>query len=294
MRILLTGGSGFIGQNILESTLAEKYELLSPCHCDLELTDEVAVRRYIEEHQIESIIHTAAKPGHRNAIDPTGIFYTNTRIFFNIARNHDLFQKMIVVGSGAIYDMRYYQPKMPETYFGQHVPIDEHGFAKYVMGQYIESNSKIIDLRVFGIYGKYEDYAIRFISNLLCKALLDLPLTMYQNRKFDYIHVADLMPVLDFFLTHETKFQSYNVTSDVSVALYDLALTIKRLTGTSQEILVAREGMGIEYSGDNHRLRNEMSELEYTSIDNGIKMLYKWYADHKDEINKECLTVLKY
>ena len=97
------------------------------------------------------------------------------------------------------------QPKMAEEYFGQSIPADEHGFCKYVIGKYIENSTKIIDLRVFGIFGKYEDYAIRFISNAICKAIHDLPITIKQNRKFDYIDIDDLMPILEFFIERSGK-----------------------------------------------------------------------------------------
>ncbi|NTV52571.1 MAG: NAD(P)-dependent oxidoreductase [Candidatus Firestonebacteria bacterium] len=293
MTTLLTGGSGFVGRNILESSLAGKYAIVAPRHQELELLDEAAVRRYLLDHRVEYIIHAAAKPGHRNAADPGGVYYTNTRIFFNLARNQDLFKKMIVIGSGAIYDLRHYRPKMAEEYFGQHVPADEHGFSKYVMGLYGEGRKKIVDLRVFGIYGKYEDYAIRFISNLICKALFDLPLTMKQNRKFDYIHVDDLMPVLDFFLTHETRFQAYNVTPDSAVELVALAEKIKHLTGTAGEIRVAQAGLGTEYSGDNRRLRAEMPGWRTTPLDEGIEKLHQWYREFRGTLNPELLKLDK-
>ena len=44
-RILLTGGSGFIGRNILESNLAEKYEIIAPRHCELDLLDDKYISR---------------------------------------------------------------------------------------------------------------------------------------------------------------------------------------------------------------------------------------------------------
>ena len=158
MNILLTGGTGFIGKNILESFLAQKYNIIAPAHKDLELLDEDTVRLFFQKNKIDVVIHAAAKPGHRNAREPGKVFYENTRTFFNISRNSQYFQKMLVIGSGAIYDMRYYQPKMSEEYFDTHVPIDEHGLCKYVCGKYIQKMDNMIDFRIFGIFGKYEDY----------------------------------------------------------------------------------------------------------------------------------------
>ena len=205
LTILLTGGTGFIGKNIRESFLNEKYKIIAPSHNDLELLDDGRVRDFFRQYTIDIVIHAAAKPGHRNAKEPRKVFYENTRIFFNLVRNSDYFQKMLVIGSGAIYDMRHYQPKMKEEYFDTHVPIDEHGLCKYVCGKYIQQVDNIIDLRIFGIFGKYEDYAIRFISNMICKAIFDLPLTMKQNRKFDYIYIEDLIQSHDNIYFYKSK-----------------------------------------------------------------------------------------
>lgn len=289
MKVLITGGSGFIGRNLLESPLARKYELLAPRHAELELLDEDAVCGYLRNGHFDVVLHSATKPGHRNAKEPGKVFYENTRMFFNLARNAGHFKKMLVIGSGAIYDMRHYQPKMREEYFDVHVPCDEHGLCKYVCGKYIEKADNVVDLRVFGIYGRYEDYAIRFISNMICKALFDLPLTIKQNRRFDYLWVDDLVPVLEHFMLNNAKHTAYNVTPDSSVELLDLARLVLRVSGKDLPIQTAQPGMGREYSGDNARLTGEMSGLMFTPHETAINKLYAWYAANKSSLNRELL-----
>ena len=80
-KILLTGGNGFIGKNIRESFLAEKYEITAPRSYELNLADTQAVDAYFAAHEFDAVIHAATKPGHRNAKDPTNLFYTNVRMF---------------------------------------------------------------------------------------------------------------------------------------------------------------------------------------------------------------------
>ena len=222
-KILLTGGSGFIGKNITESYLSTKYHIISPTRSELDLASDESVRNFFQTNKFDLVIHSACKPGHRNAADTGGIFYTNSRMFFNLLKYRDYFGKIISIGSGAIYDMRHYHPKMREEYCGTSIPADEHGFGRYVMGQYIENSKDIIDLRVFGIFGKYEDYAIRFISNAICKTIFDLPITIKQNRKFDYIYIDDLIPILEFFLEEKSQFSSYNITPNSSIELLEIA-----------------------------------------------------------------------
>lgn len=291
--ILLTGGSGFIGRNILESFLAEKYNILYPSSSELDLSDENSVDDYFRKYTVDIVIHAAVKPCHRNAKDFSALFYINTRMFFNLERHKHDYEKMLVIGSGAIYDMRYYRPKMREEEWIDYIPSDEHGYCKYVCEKVIESSTNIYDLRVFGIYGKYEDYAIRFISNAICKALFDLPITIRQNRKFDYLYVNDLMPILDWFIENTPKYYSYNITPDQSISLFNLALMVKDISDKDLPIRIYQDGLGLEYSGNNTKLKNEFKDIKYTPIYTGIKELYSWYGKHIDQLDRNLLLTDK-
>jgi UDP-glucose 4-epimerase len=288
--VLITGGSGFIGRNLVEQ-LSNNYQILAPCHDDLELTDEDCVSRCFEDNAIDTVIHCAAKPGHRNAPDATALVYNNAKMFFNIARNAHRYKKLLFIGSGAVYDKRYYQPKMPEEYFDKHVPVDEHGFSEYIISKYIEKGENAVDLRIFGIFGKYEDYAIRFISNAICKSLFDLPITIKQNRQFDYIYINDLINVIDYFINHEPAHKAYNVTPDEAIDLIDIAEMVNVISGRNLPVIVDKPGTGLAYSGDNTRLRAEIVDLQLTPINDAIKNLYSWYQKNMDLINKEKLLI---
>ena len=186
MNILLTGGSGFIGKNIIESYLNKRYNIIAPRHSELDLTSQSDVDLFFTSHDIDVVIHSAVKPGHRNAKDTSDLFYVNNRMFFNILHNEHRFKKMIYLSSGSVYDMaRQNLNKVNEDFIGNSIPLDEHGFYRYTTSKYIELAKNIVELRIFSIYGKYEDYAIRFISNAICKAIYDLPITIKQNRSFE-------------------------------------------------------------------------------------------------------------
>jgi len=292
-RVLLTGGSGFIGRNLLESPLAKKYEILAPRHAELDLLDDYAVADYLERNSVSSIIHAACKPGHRNAKDHSALFYSNTRMFFNLVANSRRVEKIVFMGSGAAYDIRHYRPKMREDYFGVNIPADDYGFYKYVCGKYIEKTDNIVDLRVFGVFGKYEEAAIRFISNMICKAVLDLPLTMKQNKKFDYIWVDDLSPIVDYCLDNKTAHRAYNVTPDNSVPLLDLARLVLQVAGKDLPIKVAVPGLGMEYSGDNTLLKKEIKGLSFTPLGKAVNELYAWYSAGKSGLDRAIFLVDK-
>lgn len=292
MNILLTGGGGFIGKNIKEQ-LSGKYMIIAPGHRELDLTDEPQVREFFLRNDIDVVIHGAVKPGHRNAPDQSGLLDANTRMFFNIMASADRFRKMIFLGSGAVYDMRHYKAKMEEEYFGTHVPVDPHGFSKYIIAKYLEHRQNVVKLRLFGVFGKYEDYAIRFISNAICKALFDLPITIKQNRRFDYLYIDDLMPVLEHFIENRAGHVAYNVTPDRAVDLYSLAEMVRCRSGKDLPIVVGEPGLGPEYSGDNRRLRAEIPELTFTPLVDAIDRLYGWYERSKDSLDRELLLTDK-
>lgn len=50
MKILLTGSSGLVGRNVVESPRSKNYELLTPSHKELDLLDKTAVLSYLEKN----------------------------------------------------------------------------------------------------------------------------------------------------------------------------------------------------------------------------------------------------
>jgi len=251
--------------------------------------DAEAVQDFLRRERPDVIVHGATKPAHRNAADLSRIVETNERMFFNLARDRDLCPRMVFLSSGAVYDAQHHQSRMPETYFDAHVPADEHGFSKYVIAKYIEQAEHIVELRVFGIFGPHEDYAIRFISNAICKTLFGLPVTLRQDREFSYLWVEDLVPVVAHFATHEGAHRAYNVAPDEVVSLQNLARLVVEISGKDLPILVGAAGEGTPYSADNARLRSELPGLEFTPVREAIERLYRWYAERRDTIDRSQL-----
>lgn len=288
MTLLITGGSGFIGRNLVEYFSARR-EVLAPTHGELELLDEDAVARYFREHPVDVVIHSAVTPGHRNAKDLRNLLYRNTRMFFNLVRNGDRFRRMIFLGSGAVYDTRRPLCRVREDDFDARVPEDEHGFSKYICARHVERAGNIVELRLFGVFGKYEDYAIRFISNAVCKALFDLPITLRQDRVFSYLWIDDLLPVLDHFIANPGRHVAYNVTPDGTLELARIAELVREICGKDVEIRIGRPGMGPEYTGDNRRLRDEIPGLSFTDIRTAVGRLRDYYSSCRGRIDRESL-----
>ncbi len=290
--VLITGSTGFIGRNLVER-LGVRYQILSPNHTDLDLLDEDAVCRFLANHPVEAVIHCATKPGHRNAPDPTGLIYPNTRMFFNLVRALDPAAKFLLINTGAVYDSRYFHHRMQETFFDVHVPIDETGYSKYLCAKHVELRPNSLELRPFGVFGKYEDWEIRFISNAICKTLYDMPITIKRNRRMDYVFIDDFSRIVEHFLEIEPNYQTYNVTTDDSYELVDLAHQVREISGKHLPIRVAAEGYSDEYTGDNGRLHSQIPDLDFTPMTTAISELYGWYSERKHLIDPTRLVVDK-
>lgn len=291
MKILITGGSGFIGRNLKEQ-LHNTYTVLAPSSSELNLLQESDVKEYLARHRFDVIIHSATWDATRfSSKDPARVLHHNLRMFYNLVRCSDSYGKQIHFGSGAGYDRSHCIPRMNEEYFDTHVPADDYGLSKYIMTKYTESSDRIVELCLFGVFGKYEDWRIRFISNACCKAVWDMTITIRQNVVFDYLYIDDLVKITDWFITHDTREKRYNVCRGGTHELLTLARKILDISGKELEIAVRNEGMGREYSGDNSRFLSEIGGFSFRDIDESIEELYRWYEAKKEQIDREFLLI---
>jgi UDP-glucose 4-epimerase len=291
-RILLTGGNGFIGRTLLNSPLANEYHIEAPSSKALNLRDTAAVDAYFQEREFEAVIHSAVKPGHRNAVNTTDLLHTNLRLFHNLQRHRHRFGTFVNLGSGAIYDTSKPITRATESQQFDRVPNDEHGFCKYVMGQQLELLPQSVNLHLFGIFGPYEDWQIRFISNAVCKTLFDLPITLRQNRRFSYLYAPDLVPVIRHFIEHRPRHTAYNVVPNDVHELVDLANLVRSTSGKALAIQVESAGYGLDYTGCNARLQEELGELYFTPIEDSVVELFDFYTRVR-EIERSRLLIDK-
>lgn len=275
MRLLLTGANGFIGRH-LRDAWETRHELSTPARQELDLLDTQAVERYLKAGQFDIVIHAANCNNVRRQADAYQQLEGNLRMFCNLQRCSELYGKLYYFGSGAEYDMRHYIPQMREDYFGMYIPVDPYGFSKYLMSKM--SGGNIYNLRLFGVFGKYEEWRRRFISNMLYQNLSGGPMRMMQNAYFDYLYIQDLIPILDWFLIHEPQYHHYNVCSGTHIDLMSLARLVIQATGIPSEILVAQGGWKPAYTGDNSRLLREMGELHLTPMWVAIKEMADYYS----------------
>lgn len=287
--ILITGTTGFIGKNLLQQ-LKEKYNIYCPVRSELDLLETESVFCYLTSHNIDIVIHSAntnTSRAQNAAIEDS--LDRNLRMFYNLERCKNCFGKMYYFGSGAEYDMQHYIPRMKEDYFGTYIPKDPYGFSKYIMSKSCEQKGNIYDLRLFGVFGKYEEWERRFISNAICRALTGKDITIRKNVYFDYLWVEDLCQMMEWFIESEPRYRHYNVCRGNKIDLYSLACIVREALNIDCNIVVKEKGWKPEYTGDNERLLREIGDFHFNGMKESIRKLCDYYKDNIDIIEEEKL-----
>jgi len=265
MKILITGGSGFIAQN-LYTYFHKKYCVTKISRQDFDLTDEGAVSTYLSTNKFDLIIQCAVYDGLNKYTTKSKdqILQQNLNIFFNFVKCKDLFGRMICFGSGAEY-----------------IKDNPYGFYQYIVTQYAQLVDYITVLRLFGVYGPYEDWRIRFISNACCRAINNLPIIIHKERLMNYLYVEDLCKIIDVFISNNRQHNIYNVCHLGELLLTEIATFVNSLNNTKCPVIVMGEGQDLDYVGNNSQMMNEFGHLiNFTSPRDGITKLYQWYVDN--------------
>lgn len=286
MKVLITGTGGFVGKNLAEG-LRDKYTLFTPRSSELDLLDFQAVEKYLKENKIEAIVHAAVHSALTTDRD-TG-FQIDLRMLANLTRNLSGLKKLIVFGSGAEFAKTREIRKVREEEWGEFVPEDSYGLSKVITQEIVMREPKMINLRLFGIYGPHEDYRYKFISNAIVKNLLGLPIVIKQDVVFDYLYVTDLTSVVDYFLSHSSLYRDYNVTPTSSIKLSELVELINEVSEKKSSVELLNSNLNFEYTGSSDRLRKELPSWQITSYQDGIKKLYNFYRSMVDTIDRRAI-----
>jgi GDP-L-fucose synthase len=286
VRILLTGGTGFVGRHVLEA-LNNRYTIVAPRHTELDVTDATAVDATLRSSRFDAVIHAAVQGGE-------SVMQTTLRGFWNLARNAGRVHRLLYFGSGAEFGKHRDLVKVKEEQIGEETPREDYGFAKLLSTQLCRQSPNIVNLRLFGIYGPYEGYMAKFISNAIVKTLAGVPLKIRQDVVFDYLWIDDLIGVLPRFLEGEREFADVNITPTVSARISDIATLVQRAAGKSPECEIETPGLNFQYTGDNARLLELCPGLTFTPLDEGVRRLFAYYRERTETIDRAALEADEY
>lgn len=277
--ILITGGGGFVGKSLTLGLSPIKYNIFAPTHNELDILNKNLLSDYVINNNIEIIIHTAIKGG-KNILSDT------LRMFDNVMSLSDRVDKIIHLGSGAEYSKTRDLKKISEDEFGKYIPVDDYGFAKYICSKLSRNYDNVLTLRIFGLYGKYDDYLYKFISNSIAKNLFGLPIKIRQNVVFDYLYIDDFIKIVDFFIDNKINVSAcYNVTPSESISLVKIAEIINSISNIKSKIEVCDKKLNYEYTGSNFSLMKQIPNISFTSYYGGIKFLFNYLNKNKKKLD---------
>ena len=288
-RILLTGSQGFIGKNLTEFIQKfTNFTLFCPTESDVDLTNSDAVQKCIDKYAPTIIIHSATG-------NVAGKSYTenvceqNLRMYFNLLRYRPPGCVLYSLCSGSSYNRDNWIEDMSEDYLGQNIPVDSQGFSKFVIASHAITQEDIVVLRLFGIFGKYEDYRYKFISNTIAKRLLGMDVILFKDARYDYLDVSDFSAILLQMIMLNTRSGVYNVTPDDSTTLSQIIYSVDQEMKTGGEFLIVTEGWGKPYTGSNARLRAMLPEFNFTPLRVSISNLLDFYKTNIHLIDRQAL-----
>jgi GDP-L-fucose synthase len=270
--------------------LGGRYSLVAPTSAELNLLDQDCVGEYLRAGGFDVVLHAATTRSNRRMGAAGDMLDRNCRMFFNLVHHQSLFGKMLHLGSGAEYSRAELPARVSESYFDTRIPTDPYGFSKYICAKYAGSTENIFVLRLFGVFGKYEAWDVRFISNACARAVKGLPIVVRQNVRFDYLYVSELAELLAWFLEHEPRENAYNVCRGEAYSLVELAQMVAAASGCNPDIVVRNQTMAPEYSADNTRMLDEIGGFHFRQMSDCVRELYQWYKSHADDIDVDQLT----
>ena len=171
MRILLTGGGGMVGQNLLEHPAIGEFELLAPRSSELDLRDFGAVQSYLRKHNPDIVIHAAGKVGgiQANMREPVGFLLDNLDMGRNIvwAAHQAGIKRLINLGSSCMYPRNYSEPLHEDMVLkGELEPTNEgYALAKVVTARLCEYIMREDDTYQYktlipcNLYGRHDKFA---------------------------------------------------------------------------------------------------------------------------------------
>ena len=279
---LLTGGTGFIGRNVLP-LLRQKFYVYAPTREELDLRDGSGVKRYLDAHSVDVVFHCAnPNPDKNPKADSQARFAEDSlRAFLNLYACGQSFGKMIYLGSGAEYNKQMEIQNVCEAECFRAVPCEPYGLAKYAMNAIAAQSKNIYNLCLFGCYGP-GDQPHKFITHCIRSCLRGGAITIRQDCRFDYIQVTDLGRAMVWAGTHELQHHMYNISGCEHAFLSQIAEEVRRQMGNELPVQIMTPGLNREYTANGKRFWHESRLEGPMTLEQGIALQIKWEREHAE------------
>lgn len=184
MRIVLTGGNGMVGRNIVEHPLARAHDIVAPSSRDLDLTDASATSAFVADAGPDLVIHAAGRVGgiQANIAHPVEFLVDNMDMGRNIvlAARSARVPGLLNIGSSCMYPRNAPNPLAEEMILaGELEPTNEgYALAKIVTARlcdYVRATDPqlayktVIPCNLFGVHDKFDPAVSHLLPAIIRK-----------------------------------------------------------------------------------------------------------------------------
>jgi UDP-glucuronate 4-epimerase len=310
MRILVTGGAGFIGSHLVEKLLAANHDVVilddfndfydpqikqtniagfakdvTVCHVDLRKND--SVQTVFGREKLDAIVHLAARAGVRPSIQSPRLYYdTNvlgTLHLLEAARVTGI-QRFVFASSSSVYGASRSVPFSEAEHLTQ--TLSPYGATK-IGGEFLCSTyshlyqMRVVALRYFTVYGPRQrpDLAIHQFTR---RIYAGQPIDQFGDgsTRRDYTYIDDIiqgtMAALDY---DGPMYDVFNIGESQTIQLKDLILAIENALGKKAKIneLPEQPGDMPRTYADISKARKLLGYNPTTKFSEGLPKFVEWF-----------------
>lgn len=317
MKIIVTGGAGFIGGNFVHYMLKKYPDYKIICidcltyagnmetlgvviknpnfrFCKVDITDRESVFKVFEEEHPDMVVNFAAESHVDRSIENPDIFLkTNilgTQVMMDACRKYGI-RRYHQVSTDEVYgDLPL---DRPDLFFTEETPI--HTISPYSASKAGADLLVQAYHRTFGLpitisrcsnnYGPYH-FPEKLIPLIITNALNDKPLPVYgkgENVR-DWLYVEDHCRAIDLIIHNGTVGEIYNIGGHNEMKNIDIVKIICRELNKPETLITFvtdRKGHDTRYAIDPTKIHNELGWLPETKFEDGIQKTIKWYLDNR-------------
>ncbi len=274
MKILITGGNGYIARNLKPLFEQNGYEVHAPSRTELDLLDLDYLTTFIKLEKFDAIIHTAARGGKRTKQDTfDDVFTPNVQMFENLymANMWRDPAPIFILGSGAEFDRRGTIRRAREEEVFNRWPNDPYGLSKNLIARRALTDfDRMYVLRLFGCFN-WDDDPSRFVKAGILNLKRGLPIEVHKDREMDYFFLDDVFLVLDYLIKNGGP-RNINLVYEEKLTLLDIASLIhKHVKLFEPSIKLVEMGQGMPYSGAGEVLARLPIADQLFGLEEGIR-----------------------
>lgn len=297
--ILILGGFGFIGSNIIQyinQNLIDEYQCIiidkigtpivdTQCvkHAYIgDFSDTLFLNTVFSNHQIDVVIHAAGTilPSSQVSYEQAMQSDLDSTIqLLSVMKQYNVNYIIFMSSGGTIYGNK----QQPCTENTSPDPTSVYGKIKLQIEQKIlQTGIRSLILRISNPYGPYHTSTIQGFINIAIKnSTLSKPIHIWGNSTKDYIYIEDVIDIL-FRLLRLDYTGIVNIGSGKCYSISDIIKIISNYLQVSCIFEPTREFDAQYVNLDISKLLSLIGDYTSTSLDDGVEKTIKWYILNRD------------